>query len=493
MKKHLFFCLSLLLLLTACSKSEDENPWVAPIVPENPGTPETPDNPDSPNAPDNVVDGHEYVDLGLPSGTLWATCNVGATSPADYGDYFAWGETAPKENYDWSTYKWYNGRGTSSAYTFTKYNTKSSCGTVDNKTLLEAADDAATANWGAGWRMPSFEEVQELLSSSYCTWTWTSKTNSAGETINGYEVKSKSNGNSIFLPAAGYRLDTSLLNNAGSSGHFWCSSLSSYYHDPSQACNLGASSGGCGLRDSNRYCGFSVRPVCALGDDPVTPDETPDEPETPSTPDGVVDGHEYVDLGLPSGTLWATMNVGATSTTDSGDYFAWGETAPKENYDWSTYKWYNGAGTSSANTFTKYNTKSSYGTVDNKTVLEAADDAATANWGTGWRMPSFEEVQELLSSSYCTWTWRTLNGVNGQLVVGPNGNSIFLPAAGYRYYTSLYGAGSYGYYWSSSLSSNIPSSAYYLIFGPGIHDPGWGGHDRCWGQSVRPVRASARN
>ncbi|MCQ2319676.1 MAG: hypothetical protein MJZ90_12290 [Bacteroidales bacterium] len=102
---------------------------------------------------------HEYVDLGLPSGLLWATCNVGADSPEDYGDYFAWGETETKSDYDWDTYKWCNG----SYNTLTKYNTKSSYGTVDNKTTLELSDDAARANWGGSWRMPTEAEFQELI------------------------------------------------------------------------------------------------------------------------------------------------------------------------------------------------------------------------------------------------------------------------------------------------------------------------------------------
>ncbi len=135
-------------------------------------------------------------------------------------------------------------------------------------------------------------------------------------------------------------------------------------------------------------------------------------------------GHEYVDLGLPSGLKWATCNVGATAPEAYGDYYAWGETAPKTIYNWSTYKWCNG----SYDTQTKYCTSSSYGTVDNKTVLDLADDAARANWGGAWRMPTDEEWTELREN--CTWTWTNLNGKNGYEVKGANGNSIFLPAAG---------------------------------------------------------------
>ncbi|MBR3075818.1 MAG: hypothetical protein IKH11_08740, partial [Bacteroidales bacterium] len=156
-----------------------------------------------------------------------------------------------------------------------------------------------------------------------------------------------------------------------------------------------------------------------------------------------------------------------------------GETEPKSNYDWSTYKWCNG----SSNSQTKYNTNSSYGTVDNKTVLDPEDDAAHVNWGGSWRMPTDAEWTELRTK--CTWTWTTQNGVKGRLVTGPNGKSIFLPAAGGRYDTGLGNAGSYGYYWSSSLHP-YPNTAYDVSFGSdNVHLGGGGG--RYYGQSVRPV------
>ncbi len=191
---------------------------------------------------------------------------------------------------------------------------------------------------------------------------------------------------------------------------------------------------------------------------------------------------EAIDLGLS--VIWASHNVGATKPEEYGDYFAWGETAPKDNYSWETYKY-----GSPSNKLTKYCTNSDYGTVDDKIVLEAADDAATANWGNGWRMPTEEEMKELCDK--CTWTWTTLNGVNGQLVTGPNGISIFLPAADYRAGTSLVGAGYNGYFWSSSLTSDAPDEAFGLYFGSG--SPHWHYRTRCYGLSVRPVRASAQN
>ena len=194
-------------------------------------------------------------------------------------------------------------------------------------------------------------------------------------------------------------------------------------------------------------------------------------------------GHAYVDLGLPSGLLWATCNVGADSPEDYGDYFAWGETTPKDTYNWSTYQYCNG----SYNTLTKYCNNSSYGYngfTDDLTTLLPEDDAATANWGSGWRMPTAAEWYELYNNTAQTWT--TQNGVNGLLFIATNGNSLFLPAAGYRGSSNLTtGAGSYGEYWSSSLLTGSPDFAWELYFNLDDYDMGNG--SRSYGFSVRPV------
>ena len=195
----------------------------------------------------NQHNGHDYVDLGL--SVKWATCNVGANSPEEYGDYFAWGETEPKEVYDWSTYKWCNG----SEYTQTKYNTDSSRGTVDNKTTLEMSDDAARANWGGSWRMPTTAEQDELLYN--CTKTWTTQNG-----VYGYKVTSNKNGNSIFLPAAGYRLNSNLYR-AGSTGYYWSNSLDTDYNTY-YAGYLEFYSDDLLTVGYLRYFGHSVRPVC---------------------------------------------------------------------------------------------------------------------------------------------------------------------------------------------------------------------------------------
>ena len=169
-------------------------------------------------------------------------------------------------------------------------------------------------------------------------------------------------------------------------------------------------------------------------------------------------GHEYVDLGLS--VKWATCNVGASKPEDYGDYFAWGETQPKTDYGRYEHKWLGGAGFSLA----KYNTSSRYGTVDNKNVLEKKDDVAAVSWGGSWRMPTKAEQDEL--KEQCTWTWTSRNGVEGYKVTGPNGKSIFLPPAGNRDYGTLYYAGYYCDYWSSSLSTDDPWIACYISLSP---------------------------
>ena len=143
---------------------------------------------------------------------------------------------------------------------------------------------------------------------------------------------------------------------------------------------------------------------------------------------GTINGHTWVDLGLPSGTKWATCNIGATTPEGYGNYYAWGETSPKAMYS--------------------YDNSLTYG----RTIVDISGnptyDAATANWGGSWRMPTGEEMEELIDN--CTWTWTTQNGVNGKKVTGSNGNSIFLPAAGCIRASSRDYVGEYIYSWSST-------------------------------------------
>ena len=185
-----------------------------------------------------------------------------------------------------------------------------------------------------------------------------------------------------------------------------------------------------------------------------------------------INGHEYVNLGLPSGLKWATCNVGATSPEEYGDYFAWGETTKKTEY-------------TEENSLTlglsDYQLQS-LGYIDSEGNLTAQYDAARANWGGDWRMPTRAEIKELINN--CTWTWTTQSGVNGCKVEGPNGNSIFLPAAGYSLWSQSYNDGYNGDYWSSTPHDDS-YFAYYFSFGNGIESVY--DHLRNLGRSVRPV------
>ena len=456
----------------------------------------------------------EYVDLGLPSGTLWATRNLGASSPMDFGSHFAWGETEPKTSFDQSN------------YTCTGYNA------LDNKLVLDPKDDAAWVNWGPSWRMPSLEQIKEL--DQNCSSQWTQINNIHGYLITG------TNGNFMFLPAAGYGNGPS-VDNGGSEGNYWTRSLRYImeYDDWSKAYSLVFSSSYQHTNILGRELGANVRAVRAslnevyieqqsldlglvyVGDtstgeltiinssnEPITLTATADEPFSFKQDDGsalssmtievpgssyaqvtvmftatqpgefngdvtiqhpALDGgqcvipvharayadsdQDYVDLGLPSGTLWATRNIGANTPEESGDFFAWGETEPKEEYYMSNYKWYD----FDNELYTKYCTDSEYGVVDNKNELEPRDDAAWVNWGPSWRMPSSEQLIELREK--CSWEWIKRNNVYGHLVTGPNGNTIFLPAAG----DSFSSPNAQGYYWSRTLTRE-PDEAVCLAY-----------------------------
>ena len=495
-------------------------------------------------------DKHEWVDLGLPSGTLWAAYNVGADAPEEYGDYFAWGETDTKEVYDWSTYKWCNGTHDS----LTKYCSTSGYGVLDYKNELECEDDAAYVNWGPLWCMPTHEQQVELM--NVCTWTQTTLNG-----VNGYQVTGP-NGNILFFPYTGERSGSQLMY-AGSSAGYWPRTL--FAADAGQIMYLRWNE----VRTAWTYrcMGYTVRAVRSqqliveqqnfdFGEVPIgqtrrgeltivnnttkvqTLTVCADEPfllergegcvssitvVVPSNSSSTVkvvytatepgefngdvtfqspafDGgervipvqafaysdnvpeHRCVDLGLPSGTLWATCNVGASAPEELGDYFAWGETEPKDDYSWTTYKWCNG----SDHTLTKYCTYDYFGTVDNLTVLYPEDDAATVNWGSSWCMPTKEQFLEL--SSHCSKIWTTRNGVTGYLYIGPNGNTLFLPATGKRMGNSHQESGTRGYYWSRSLVENITYSAWCLNFGSDYMQSS--SNSRNLGITVRAVRMS---
>ncbi len=238
------------------------------------------------------------------------------------------------------------------------------------------------------------------------------------------------------------------------------------------------------------------------------PGNVPENSSSVLSSSGKERGHSYVDLGLPSGTLWATCNVGAATPQDYGNHYAWGEVTTKETYDWSTYKY-----GSTSKQLTKYCDNSEYGKdgfTDNKITLELSDDAAYVNWGGKWRMPTQAQLFELCDECYCVWTENYNNSnVKGCIVYKAKKSSdkgesvnksetpspsysladthIFLPVAGYRGSGGLYSAGSDGKYWATGLIRNLPYYATQFIFNSDHIYNDRCDKARCAGQSVRAV------
>lgn len=423
----------------------------------------------------NKHNGHAYVDLGL--SVKWATCNVGADSPEHYGDYYAWGETATKSSY----------------YASNSVTWKQDVGDISGAPQY----DAATAKWGGDWRMPTLEEFNELQNS--CTWEWTT----CGG-VKGYKVISKVNGNAIFLPVAGYYAEES-LEGAGVRGMYWVSTPAkegtqyayNFYFDSGYKCAYWIS----------RADGHSIRPVLNIdsgdmgddsqegGDDNSNDDiakrgsvisrsaneeslnndvsandisardrstqqESTKDGSSEMVATGTYNGHAYVELGLS--VKWATCNIGADTPWQYGDYYAWGEVAIKSTYTEDNY-------VADSNNI--------------EDIKGTRHDVARVKWGGNWRMPTTAEFDELVDK--CTWEWITQNGASGYKVTGPNGNSIFLPAAGCRHARSLQEAGLYGYYWSSMAHAEDYKMAYRLYFNSDTRRTDCEG--RTLGYSVRPV------
>lgn len=373
--------------------------------------------------------GHEYVDLGL--SVKWATCNVGANSPEESGGYYAWAETEEKDWYDSNTHKYH------------KNAKESKYGSADGKTVLEPMDDAAHVNWGGAWRMPSRGEFEELCND--CLWTWTTING-----VNGYTVTSKINGNSIFLPATGTKHCGELMW-GNEIGYYWSNTLN--YEREDKADRLWFSNDyGKGVACDYRYIdGNTVRPVLASKQQD--------------------DAYEFVDLDLPSGTLWATCNIGAASPKDGGDLFAWGETSTKSYYGRDNYKFYD-----CDNKVTKYCSDGNNGIVDNKTSLDPQDDAAYVLWGDNWRIPSVAQTEEL--EKYTT-VENDFQNKCIRLISTRNGKSITLP---------------YGDYWlKEAWDSSIANSkmAHYMrIYGweqtDYIFDTAMS--QKHYGNKIRPVK-----
>ena len=405
--------------------------------------------------PTEVETTEGFIDLGLPSGTKWAICDAGASSP-------------------------------------------------------EKAGTISTSCQGTA---PSVDEVKELISN--CT-----KTSIVINGVQCYLFTSKVNGSTIILRSADYWSRTY----NGGTAYYWdhsgytmtATTTATYPTRPVKHDKLILTfdaNGGDGtmekieeyqnnvisipksifVRDGYYFSGWNTE-ADGTGTSYADKSKVTLKPNMTlyaqwrlAEDTGIENGYEWVDLGLPSGTKWATMNVGADSPEDYGDYFAWGETVSKSTYSSSEYKWYiNGSSTN----IKKYNYSYSTGMLrDSIDVIEKEDDVAFINWGGDWRMPTLAEQLELSDTSYTTWNWTTQNGVNGYKVTSKiNGNSIFLPASGYRYGSGLNYAGSDGYYWSSSLRTDSSNYAYCFSFGSsyvGISSY----YTRNYGLSVRPVLA----
>lgn len=437
------------------------------------------------HATQNSLNGHSFVDLGLPSGLLWATCNVGASAPEQIGDYYAWGETQTKSNYSLSTYQYASNAISLSDISGTQY-------------------DAARVNWGGEWRMPSRNEVAELTSN--CSRKDTTINGQSGLLLRG------ANGNYIFIPCAGHWCNSEVMELTGKG--FWTSTAtgSRYAYRAWEWTYISF---------SEREQGFQIRPVISGGASLSTQTHTltlyadgcenpnvyvfdegqqvsisaipqennqfvqwsdgnTDNPRqvsldanitltalfedttavNPSLEEAViyqdcnqnginaalaenlslqsisanVNGHAYVDLGLPSGNLWATCNLGAQDSTGIGDYYAWGELTTKTSYTNATYQYQDWYGTKA------------YVYLGDE-ISGTQYDVAKHIYGGDWRFPTAEEAREILT--YCTKVAHD----NGNEYVGPNGKSIFIPKSGYRQ-------------WESVLSSFAP------LFWTGTYKPG---------------------
>ncbi len=651
-------------------------------------------------------DGFEWVDLGL--SVMWASCNLGSSSPSDYGGFAAWGEVESKDEYTWKNYRYRLSGDSDETIKFSKYNTKSQFGTIDRKTRLDPSDDAANVIVGKRWRLPTEAEWEELL--TQCDWQWGRAFGKSYIRVFSYKTKQ-----AIILPAQGYCKDN-LLHGQGEMGLYWSSSTDAV--NPREAFAIAFNKERKGRGTHARYYGAALRPVYDpvttkgsisfssnpagaaiwLEDDtgkttpavidnltpttynyrlhydgyetvegkitvspgqrttvsqnltPSSPEQTdpskgsikitsepsgatikkgvyplgtgkytpavlhnvepgeitirlvhkgyaeksfkvlveagktvdvsiklePNSPaetgkpspatvsptssdnsskasaqmtppslgkisftsepsgariwingkwtfkRTPATLEDIesgeyeyelelkdyekargrvtvtpnqttaisrtleiekkkpqkiqsgmpsadkeafqatksINGHPAVDMGLS--IMWATMNVGASSPYDYGDYYAWGEIAPKEEYTETSYTYHDSPGT-----------------------LPASNDVVTANWGGKWRMPTDVEWMELRTK--CNWTRIELDGIIGYKVTSKvNGNSIFLPAAGYRRKAYYNGVGSYGSYWSSSLSTDNLLKAWAWDFNSSGVINRIDSY-RYWGQSVRPV------
>ena len=569
----------------------------------------------------SAINGHPYVDIGFRKSHIdsritpgsaydrkivFATSNIGADNPEDFGYYFRWGElngwnivTGTPNQYGqvyilsatqhdnagntlsstWNTSTFSNSYALSGGTSLEDFKGKTSL--QYNSAVY---GDAATYNWGGAWVTPDYPAIDALLgkptdnialssgpvdivignSNGSITLTYSYAEQNG---VIGLLIENQTTSKSIFLPAGGFCLNDEVWN-AGSyndMGEYWCSSKGNSngtaYYMMYNYNNLFSVTGGV-------FHGAPIRPVAELSlSDEYVPAELPSVGAiliesvgdnsasvsssldsdgntitefgfyygtstesmnnqvrvsgysrgyspgdfskvitglnpgttyyvksyatneagtvesnvvsfTTTATTGSLNGYTWVDLGLPSGLKWATMNIGGSSRISIGSKFAWGETSPKAEYDWDNYKY--GGYDPDDNDYHwmyKYCTRAIAGNVDGKTVLEPNDDAAHVRWGEGWRMPRIYEFEELCTS--CTWTWTTISNVNGYSVTGPNGNSIFLPVT----------EGTEGIYWSSNLETGSwEDVAECLEFSSSHYTAtGWRSFGREEGHSIRPV------
>lgn len=360
-----------------------------------------------------------YVDLGLPSGNLWAECNIGASSPEAYGDYYAWGEVKPKQEYIYPNHKWYKEGAPSLG--FTKYNNE------DGKMTLEDEDDAVIQNLGNGWRTPTLADFRELTNQKLTT---IKKTTLNG--VAGYQITSKKNGKSIFIPFAGFKRDKPQTReiSADEEVAVCMTNLRRIDDMVYNAWTFAFQNDRIGRYGKLRPDGISIRPVKGPG---------------------VPVPNNCVDLGLASGILWGKYNLGTTDPTKPGDYYAWGETETKKKYA-ENYKFYGKS--SIKDGVIKYNRR------DGKMVLELEDDAANVVLGVGYRIPTKEDWKELLDE--CKWEAETFTApiewdpsqkkfIKLWKVTGPNGNSIILPNSNGVKFKKGYDHEDYTFYTTSTL------------------------------------------
>ena len=469
-----------------------------------------------------------YVELG--ANVVWATMNVGALAPEEYGDYFAWGETSPKSTYYYTTYKY----GTSNR-TLTKYVTDPKYGTMDSRTNLEASDDAATVNWGPDWRTPTSLEWNWLV--EHCTWTQTTQNGVAG-----YLVTSRETGytdNSIFLPFAGYYFDTS-VRNAGTVSGYWTSSAigssafvgyranyaiadgrpmgypvravrTPYVHATEITIYEDSMQVGVGLSKS---VPFVVMPSTAMEPGVVWTSSDPNvaivngegmvtgvAPGTATISGRLVNGlatsrnftveviQSFVDMG--DGIEWATCNLGAESPEEYGYFFSWGETLVRD-YETRPFTWNNYR-------FGREGNMWGYNLDDGLVTLRPEHDAASVMLGGLCQIPTKSDWDWL--RAHCTFEKEVRGDVTGMKITSTvTGGSIFLPFAGYM---SDPGDGThyydwqnvYGEYWSSTLhvlANGSVESAYVghvHSFAQDVFDVS--STRRCEGRPIRAIRHKA--